>query len=195
MRKSESTLAVKTLVRNPEQPVPKTIGVIPSKETNSSEIGVNSTSSTNFPNKVVGYKSKPQVKFNVPERYSSLKLSRKIDEIKNPRKSKTMPDLTKSTADEKLGRQMNFSHTERVFEDLIPLAGFEGKEQPRIAPRNVNDATRDKEPVLADYLEPIKSRSYLCKPRVFDLVEDEEENGPIRNGLDLYKYMQIFDGF
>lgn len=89
---------------------------------------------------------------------------------------------------------MNFPDTERVFVDLIPLTGFEGKE-PRIAPRNVSEATRDKEPVLADYLEPIKPNSYLCKPRVFDIVEDNEEDGQIRDGPQLSKYIQILDDF
>lgn len=99
MKKRESALTVKTLVRNSEQRLPKTIGVIPSKQSISSEIVVNSTSSIN---KVVGSKSEPHVKFNVPEKYSSLKLSKKINEIKDHRKCKSLSDLIKSAPNEKV---------------------------------------------------------------------------------------------
>lgn len=96
MNRAKTSDVKKTLVRNPVQPVPKSVTVVPSKVSVSSKIDVDSAH-VNAVKKV----SSSKTRFNVPEMHSTLKLSKKIDEVVKLRKTKSLSDA-KLAADEKV---------------------------------------------------------------------------------------------
>lgn len=195
MNKPKHSEVKKTLVRNPEQPAPKTITVKKSNISthhSANELSSNTrekTQDSGFSKEKVVVKTR----FNTPELHSTLKLSKKIDEVVKPRKTKSLSDVDKNrlAVDEKVTRKVNFPYGQPVFKDLIPLSNNEVKSQPSLVSRGPI-LPKDKEPVLSDFLEPRKPKIYYHLPNCG--TKTFEERGIFISATDslrLYKILQI----
>jgi len=189
MNRPKPACAKKTLVRNPEQPIPKTVTIKPPKNCIPSKSDAKPGQSTGILN--TGRKT---TNFNVPEMHSTLKLSKKIDKIVNPSKTEIIPkvDHTKLAIDEKVSRKVNFPYGQSVFKDLIPLTDNELKVQP-VALTKGPAYQKDKEPILSDFFQARKQQVYYHNPRnsIKYLEENKPHVFPTNSSLRLYRVLKI----
>ncbi|KAJ8984323.1 hypothetical protein NQ317_012542 [Molorchus minor] len=123
-----------------------------------------------------------------PELYSTLKLSKQIDHVVKPRKTKSCSDVDKRklAVDDKVLRKVNFPYDQPIYKDLIPLTCDRVHSQPVISSRGPLPQ-KDKEPVLSDFLEKKEMPQYYCLPS----IKIENKLTIIgSNNLRLYKLLQ-----
>ncbi|VEN57374.1 unnamed protein product [Callosobruchus maculatus] len=164
MTSKQAQTVKKTLVRNAELPSRKTV-VIKGTQSSTKEVSARSDAPKSSRSKSTS--SETELKLNKPELHSTLKLSKKIDDIVNARRIKSCSDVdTKKLAvDEKISRQVNFPYDRAIYKDLIPLTSEKCSSQPMLSSRPPMPQ-KDKEPVLSDFIEPKKTCNYYFLPSV-----------------------------
>ncbi|CAG9773693.1 unnamed protein product [Ceutorhynchus assimilis] len=184
----------KTLVRNPERPKTSTVSAPQLTNLANGEVVEPETVSTKT-------EPDPNPRFDAPEMHSTLKLSKKIDEIVKPsiRQTKSLTDMDKMklAGSDRIARQVNFRHDQTVFKDLIPLGDKNEFETELITDTIDEDSEEeelDPEPNFADFAvrdEKVNEKIYLCMPEatVSGWEQNYEDCNPI-DGLRLYKIMQ-----
>ncbi|XP_023026493.1 uncharacterized protein [Leptinotarsa decemlineata] len=185
----QKNLIQKTLVRNTEKPVQK-CKVVPDAPTETEKKDSKNLNPADS-KKTISERNKPQTKFDVPTLCSTLKLSKKIDEISKPRKTKSLSDVghKKLAVDEKVTQKINFPYSEPNFRNLIPLSVSQAPSQPLVASREPLPH-KDKEPLLVDFVEQKTVPDYYSLPSV------KIENRTLlvkSNNLRLYKMLELND--
>nr|CAH7736197.1 unnamed protein product [Callosobruchus chinensis] len=164
MTSKQAQTVKKSLVRNAELPTRKTVVV---KPTQSSTKQISARSDAPKSSRSKSTSSETELNLNKPELNSTLKLSKKIDDIVNARRIKSCSDVdsTKLAADEKISRQVNFPYDRAIYKDLIPLTSEKCSSQPMLSSRPPLPH-KDKEPILSDFVEPKKTCNYYFLPSV-----------------------------
>ncbi|CAH1972069.1 unnamed protein product [Acanthoscelides obtectus] len=154
----------KRLVRNTELPPRKTIVI---KESQSSTKELSAKSDVPKSGRAKSTSSESQLKLDKPELQSTLKLSKKIDDIVNARRTKSCSDVDpkKLAVDEKISRQVNFPYDKPIYKGLIPLTSEKYPSQPMTSSRPPL-LQKDKEPLLSDFVELKKNCNYYFLPSV-----------------------------
>lgn len=103
MNKNRGVEVKKSLVRNSEQTLPKEANVLSSKVSVSSRVNLGYSRRHNSSKISHSHPSESAV-FNVPQLHSTLKLSKKIDEVIQPQKTKSSSEVDKKplAVDEKV---------------------------------------------------------------------------------------------
>nr|CAI5827547.1 unnamed protein product [Callosobruchus analis] len=174
----------KSLVRNAELPPRKTVVI---KGTQSSTKQLSAKSDAPKSSRSKSTSSETELKLNQPELNSTLKLSKKIDDVVNARRIKSCSDDTKKlAADEKISRQVNFPYDKAIYRDLIPLTSEKCSSQPMLSSRPPLPQ-KDKEPLLSDFIEPKKTSNYYFLP---SLNIETPTNIVGSDNLRLYRILQ-----
>ncbi|XP_019880414.2 uncharacterized protein LOC109608427 [Aethina tumida] len=125
--------------------------------------------------------------FELPRLYSSLRLSKKIDEV-NSQKPKSTVDSKKDLAiDEKVSRKVNFSHDQAIYKDLIQLNSPVLQNQPNTI-KKVPSIQKDREPNLSNFINDYTVQERFYKP---ELTAINRTLTNTNNSLRLYNVLQI----
>ncbi|XP_018567489.1 uncharacterized protein LOC108908065 [Anoplophora glabripennis] len=157
MNKAKKTEYKKILVRNTEKPVSKSKVVIEESKTSLKTACTENIAPQKKPDKPIEKRCEvSETNLDLPELYSTLRISKKIDNVVKPRKTKSCSDVDKKLAvDEKVTKKVNFPYDQTVYKDLIPLTYR--KVQMQRPPSRPPLPQKDIEPVLSDFLTPRQS--------------------------------------
>ncbi|XP_018326481.1 uncharacterized protein LOC108737852 [Agrilus planipennis] len=172
----------KSLIRNTEQPLPKTTVTfeheekqISQKEKSESEIN-----HYNFPSE---RNSRQLISQSVSKTPS------KIINLVHPTSRTTTMELEKksqSTLNEKTLKYLNFPTDKKIFKDLIPLSVEETEQKAKQIPSRAPYPQKDKEPQLADFVKTRPHHEFIYQVPMHKQEKSVNQN---YDGHRVYKIM------
>ncbi|KAJ8923442.1 hypothetical protein NQ315_002001 [Exocentrus adspersus] len=180
----------KTLVRNPEKPVAKSKVIVESKSRTS--VKTQNTVGQKRCDNPVKRSQISKTDLDLPELYSTLKISKEIDDTIN-RRTKSCSDDKVLTIDDKIAKKVNFPYNKSVYKGLVPLGCAKATVQSLPHPRSPFPQ-KDEIPVLSDFVTPREElqEKYFHAPKV---KIDNKPSIVTDDNLRLYRILHKYDNW